>query len=136
MKFSSFVLGLVISNGPNGFDGIYHKLANLKNGHYQWSSRFSRNILENSIYYDKKTHKTWVVSSGSNLLVLRGLDQFFEPVISFEMVSFGGRSYNIKITCHDVSAYEQSVARRWEKFRLLCLKPKISRPNIPPSHPQ
>ena len=95
------MLGLVISNGPKAFNGIYQKLSVHKNGHYQWTAWISG--AKTSIYFVAKTQKNWIISSSSGTLVLTGLDHFIEPVTTLRTVFFHGVYYDIRVTCHDVS---------------------------------
>ena len=61
-------------------NGIYHKLGSLKNGHYEWESRFAGHIGTYTLYYESTTDKTWVISGPSGKLILTDLEHFFEPL--------------------------------------------------------
>ena len=71
--------GLTVSNGPPGFNGVYHKLPDLKNNHYQWESRFAGHLGDYVLYFDTATENTWVIKGTSGpVVVLKGLEHFFE----------------------------------------------------------
>ena len=91
----------MVENGPNAFKGIYHKLQSVKNGHYQWESRFAGHRLVRKIWFDSSISNTWVITAGNETLVLSGLENFFEPLTVLAPVSFRNSSYTVKLYCHD-----------------------------------
>ena len=95
--------GLEVSGGINAMNGIYHKLPTNLNGHFQWSSRFSHDLDAYTIYFDTKTYNEWTISGNGGTMVLQGLESFFEPLTDLSTAKTGSQTYQVKITCHDVS---------------------------------
>ena len=94
--------GLQLSNGPSKINGIYHKLQNKQNNHYQWESRHT-DSSSYKIFFDS-TQNAWTISGDGANYVLSGMgSSFFEPITNDIIITdIDATKYNTRISCHDV----------------------------------
>ena len=94
---------LIISNGPNIFNGIYIRNSDNQK---QWKSRTKRGYptfkIFNQFYFDTSISQKWIILSLEGKLIFQNINQFPLNISKITTkATFGLNEFDVTVTCYD-----------------------------------